>query len=190
MLRFVLPLCLIALPALAEQPYAGQPYAGLQHRDIKALSAEDIADLKAGRGWGLALAAELNGYPGPAHVLELAAPLELSEAQRAEAQVLYDAMLAETRPLGERLIAEEAALDRLFAERRATAAAVDAATAAIGTTTGRLRAAHLRYHLATLDLLSPHQVHQYAALRGYADGQAGQGAGGHGAGHQHMHPKN
>ncbi len=31
---------------------------------------------------GLALAAELNGYPGPAHVIELADSLELTEAQR------------------------------------------------------------------------------------------------------------
>jgi hypothetical protein len=47
------------------------PYAGMQARPIKALSAEQIADLKAGRGMSLALAAELNGYPGPRHVLEL-----------------------------------------------------------------------------------------------------------------------
>ena len=32
---------------------------------------------------GLALAAELNGYPGPSHVLELADKLELSAEQRA-----------------------------------------------------------------------------------------------------------
>jgi hypothetical protein len=43
-----------------------RPYAGLQARPIKSLSAEQIADLKAGRGMSLALAAELNGYPGPA----------------------------------------------------------------------------------------------------------------------------
>ena len=35
-----------------------RPYAGLQARPIKALSAEQIADLKAGRGMSLALAAE------------------------------------------------------------------------------------------------------------------------------------
>src|SRR5581483_11779332 len=43
------------------------PYAGLQHRAVKALSDQQLADLRAGRGMGLALAAELNGYPGPIH---------------------------------------------------------------------------------------------------------------------------
>ena len=36
----------------------GQPYAGLQQRDVKALSDTQLADLRAGRGIGLALAAE------------------------------------------------------------------------------------------------------------------------------------
>jgi hypothetical protein len=42
------------------------PYAGMQTRPVKALTEQQLADLKAGRGMGLALAAELNGYPGPA----------------------------------------------------------------------------------------------------------------------------
>jgi hypothetical protein len=31
------------------------PYAGMQHRAVKALSEQKIADLRAGRGMGLAL---------------------------------------------------------------------------------------------------------------------------------------
>ena len=65
---------------------AASPYAGLETREIKALSPEQIEDLRAGRGMGLALAAELNGYPGPVHVIELVAPLALSEAQRADVE--------------------------------------------------------------------------------------------------------
>ncbi len=57
---------------------AQTPYAGMQTRPIKALSEQQMADLSAGRGMGLALAAELNGYPGPVHVLELADKLNLS----------------------------------------------------------------------------------------------------------------
>ncbi len=68
------------------------PYAGLEARPIKALSGEQIADLKAGRGMGLALPAELNGYPGPLHVLELADALALTADQRARTQALYDKM--------------------------------------------------------------------------------------------------
>lgn len=48
------------------------PYTGLQERPIKALSDQQIDDLREGRGMGLALPAELNGYPGPRHVLGLA----------------------------------------------------------------------------------------------------------------------
>src|SRR5690349_20196195 len=81
-----------------------QPYAGFQHRSIKALSDQQMADLRAGRGMGLALAAELNGYPGPLHVLDLADALSLSSQQRARVRQLYDAMKAETIPLGEMLI--------------------------------------------------------------------------------------
>ena len=56
-----------SVPALAQH----QPYAGMDTRAIKTLSDKDIADLNAGRGMGLALAAELNGYPGPSHALSL-----------------------------------------------------------------------------------------------------------------------
>jgi hypothetical protein len=59
---------------------AQSPYAGMQTRSIKALSTQQIDDLRTGRGMGLALAAELNGYPGPAHVLELSERLALSPA--------------------------------------------------------------------------------------------------------------
>ena len=65
------------------------PYAGLEGRAIKALSEEEIADLLAGRGAGMALPAELNHYPGPKHVLELAANLRLTPDQQAETRRLF-----------------------------------------------------------------------------------------------------
>jgi Spy/CpxP family protein refolding chaperone len=153
--------------ARAEEP-AQSPYSGFEQRPIKALSAQQIADLKAGRGMGLALAAELNGFPGPIHVLELADKLELTAAQRAKIEVLFAAMKAEAVPLGERLIAQEADLDRQFASRTITPASLAAGTEAIGKTQATLRNAHLKYHLATVDVLSPGQTARYAELRGYA----------------------
>jgi hypothetical protein len=149
---------------------ASMPYAGMDQRIVKALSDPQIADLKAGRGMGLALAAELNGYPGPSHVLELADALQLSDAQRDKTKALLDAMKAETIPLGERLIAGETALDRLFATKTVTPASLDEATSRISAMQGTLRAAHLRYHLAMLEVLSAPQVAHYAELRGYAAG--------------------
>jgi hypothetical protein len=69
---------------------------------------------------GLAPAAELNGYPGPSHLLELADQLHLSDAQRSGARGMFEAMKAETVPIGERLIAQEAELDKLFADHAIT----------------------------------------------------------------------
>ena len=153
-----------------HQPQAHQPYAGMQARPIKALSDQQIDDLKAGRGMGLALAAELNGYPGPVHVLELADGLGLSDAQRATMQELFAAMKSEAVTLGETLIAQEAELDRQFAGRTVTPTSLAESAQAIGATQAALRAAHLKYHLSTVDALTHSQVQRYSELRGYAAG--------------------
>lgn len=154
-------------PSLAE---SHQPYAGLEGRSIKALSEQQIADLRAGRGMGLALAAELNGYPGPIHVLEMADSLDLSGDQRAKVQELFSAMKTEGIPLGEKLIAQEAELDKAFASKTITAATLAASTDAIGATHAALRQAHLKYHLLTIEVLTPTQIQRYAELRGYKGG--------------------
>src|SRR3981189_1389103 len=118
---------------------AQTPYAGMQARPIKALSEQQVADLTAGRGMGLALAAELNGYPGPSHVLELADKLDLSAEQRARVQKLFDSMKQEALPLGSKLIEEEPELDRSFSNHTVTPASLKSATAAIAATQGELR---------------------------------------------------
>ncbi|HAA91518.1 MAG TPA: hypothetical protein DCE33_03675 [Rhodospirillaceae bacterium] len=46
-------------------------YASQEQRAIKSLSADDVAELQRGVGWGLATAAELNSVPPPIHLLEL-----------------------------------------------------------------------------------------------------------------------
>jgi Spy/CpxP family protein refolding chaperone len=163
-----LAIAVVVSPAWSQ---THQPYAGLQGRSVKALSDQQIADLKAGRGMGLALAAELNGYPGPMHVLELATSLGLSDDQRAKVTGLVDAMKQEAVPLGERLIAAETALDRQFADRTITASSLGEATRDIASLQGELRLAHLKYHLATLELLTPEQAARYSTLRGYGGGQ-------------------
>lgn len=145
-----------------------QPYAGLHSRSIKALSDEQLADLRAGRGMGLALPAELNGYPGPVHVIELADALGLKPDQWVRVQQLFERMRDEAIAIGARLIAQEAELDRLFATRSVTAATATETTRAIGQTQAELRAAHLRYHLLTADVLTPDQMRRYGELRGYS----------------------
>jgi Spy/CpxP family protein refolding chaperone len=175
-------LLVVAAQLLSGSAFAAgeAPYAGWHDRAVKALSADQIDDLRRGRGMGLALPAELNGYPGPRHVLDLADQLELTVAQEAEAQELFDAMQAQAIVLGEQVLAAEAALDRLFAIGTPSEAETLAAAVEVGRLQGVLRAHHLRYHLAMREVLSPHQVMRYQQLRGYAaDGMRGHGHMGH-----------
>lgn len=156
-----------ATPALAQHGQHNAPYAGQHQRQIKALSEQQVADLRAGRGMSLALAGELNGYPGPLHVIELADRLQLGADQRAGAQRLLDAMKDEASALGLVLTEQEATLDRAFATRSISEQSLQQMTGNIARTQGELRAVHLKYHLATADLLTEAQRRQYAILRGY-----------------------
>ena len=167
-----LPIILAALgcTVLVAAAQSPRPYAGMQSRQIKALSDQDISDLKSARGMGLALAAELNGYPGPRHVLEFAEQLDLTPQQKGEVSRLFDRMKGEAIPLGEQLISQEAHLDRLFVERSITEETLGTATAEIGKTQAELRKTHLKYHLTTVALLTSAQMRRYAELRGYDSG--------------------
>ena len=153
-----LAISLIAWPALA--------------RAIKALSDDDIAALRAGEGMGMAKAAELNGYPGPVHVLALAAQLGLTEDQRHDVQAIFDRMSGAAKPLGGELIAQELALDQLFAKGEITPDRLAAATAAIAELQGRLRLVHMSAHLQTRAPLNADQIAHYEKLRGYGDRKA------------------
>lgn len=170
-MKLISVLSLFLLPALAFAAESS-PYAGEQTRAIKALSASEMNQLLAGHGMGLARAAELNSYPGPRHVLDLAPELGLQPAQTAELTRVFDAMKAAALPLGRELVARETELDRLFASRRAAPDSVLALTREIGRLQGELRAVHLNAHVATVAVLSPAQVARYDELRGYTAGTA------------------
>ena len=175
--------CALASLAQATSP---APYAGQQSREIKALSGDEQADLLAGKGMGLAKAAELNGYPGPAHVLELAGELALSAEQRARTQAVWQAMDARARALGQQVVDAERELDALFASKQVTRERLGEQLDQIGALQAQLRAVHLEAHLEQARILTPEQTTRYAARRGYAGGgAAGGGQGGHGGGHKH-----
>src|SRR6266446_3114274 len=148
------------------------PYAGMQDRGLKARSEQQIADLRGGRGMGMALAAELNGYPGPTHVLELASALDLSEAQRGRTQALFEEMQKTAMPLGNEVLAKETELDEAFASGRIDDASLHKILADIGRLQGELRYTHLKYHLAMWGVVNPDQIAAYDRLRGYDSAQA------------------
>lgn len=177
---FVLSLALLAPAASAQTPAA--PYAGQQQRTIKALSAEEMRDLAEGRGMGLAKAAELNGYPGPLHVLELANELRLTAEQRAATEALFQRMQADARRLGAALLEAEQAQDRRFDHRHIDAASLQATTASVAALGGELRAVHLAAHLGQVAVLTPGQIAEYQTRRGYLSTPSGTG---HTGSHRH-----
>jgi hypothetical protein len=164
----ILATCALGLPTLAAE-MSVSPYAGQQARQIKALFGEDIAALSKGEGMGMAKAAELNGYPGPAHVLSLATQLGLTPDQHQQVTAIFERMSAAAKPLGGDLIAREQVLDQLFARGEITLDRLAIETAAIAELNGRLRSVHLAAHLETRALLHPDQIALYERLRGYGD---------------------
>lgn len=143
------------------------PYAGEEGRPIKSLSQQEIEDYLGGAGMGFAKAAELNHYPGPRHVLDLAEQLHLTTEQTQKAHALYDAMKAKAISLGKKIIEEERSLDRLFAEQRITREQLEAVTNRVASLQGQLRAIHLLAHLSMKEILTQEQIGKYDELRGY-----------------------
>ncbi|MEC4722124.1 Spy/CpxP family protein refolding chaperone [Noviherbaspirillum sp. CPCC 100848] len=151
----------------AQHQHGSSVYAGMENRAIKALSKQQIDDIRAGKGMSLALPAELNGYPGPLHALELADALDLSEEQKIKIQELFAQMQMEAKRLGEQLITQEYELDRLFKDRKATLESVQQLAAKAALAHAELRTAHLNYHLKMTEVLTAKQVAKYNQLRGY-----------------------
>jgi Spy/CpxP family protein refolding chaperone len=169
MRRFTLALTslLTMITPLAAQ--APSPDAGAAPHDIKSLSPAEIDDLLAGRGMGLAKPAELNSYPGPMHVLELASQLDLSPDQHERTTTIIARMRADAVALGAQIVAAERALDRAFADATIDSASLPKQTQSIARLHGALRAVHLTAHLDQRALLTPTQVRHYMILRGYVD---------------------
>ena len=173
-MRLALAAALCALSACqpGTVPPTPSPYAGQEGREIKALSADEVRGYLGGAGLGYAKAAELNGYPGPRHVLDLADSLALTADQRRRVEASFRAMQAEAQARGRELVGAEAALDRLFAEGQATHEEVRALAETAAKIEGRVRSAHLEAHIDTRAVLTPVQVAAYNRLRGYGGGAA------------------
>jgi hypothetical protein len=160
-------LSILALSALCTACGSLSPYAAYTGREIKSLSASEITSLKSGAGMGYSLVAELNQYPGPVHVLELAKSIELSAEQKLATEQLMISHKAEARALGLELIEAERQLNELFATKQATDTFVRQQTEKIATVQAKLRASHLATHVKQTALLSKDQIARYQTLRGY-----------------------
>ncbi|MBV1883556.1 MAG: hypothetical protein KUG82_18085 [Pseudomonadales bacterium] len=168
MKRFIYVMVLSSISLMTFAETSGS-YAGQENREIKALSQQNVADYLQGKGLGYAKAAELNHYPGPKHVLEVAARLNLTREQVDQTQILFDTMKSEASKLGKHYIEKEQLLDKLFASGTLSADFLKSILSEIGALKAQIRYVHLNAHLEQKTLLTAYQINLYDQLRGYGN---------------------
>ncbi len=162
-------LILIPLSILSAADHSHKSkYSGQEKREIKSLSEADIEELRSGKGWGLAKAAELNGVPGPVHLLEMRREIDLSAKQVRTIEDLYKRMKQEAIPLGLELIELERELNNHFANRTITYELLGVLLESVAQVQKKLRYVHLSTHLQTPNILTSDQIALYNKLRGYS----------------------
>lgn len=116
----------------------------------------------------MAKLAELNGLPGPAHLLELKNEIDLTNDQLNEIQRLHDEMKEQAIKFGKRLIMGEGELEARFQSNPPTDTELKTMLLAIEKTRSQLRFIHLSTHLKTPHILTTQQIQTYNKLRGYS----------------------
>jgi hypothetical protein len=152
---------------------------------IPALSEAQVASYLDGEAMWLANVAELNHYPSPRRVLELAETLELEEGQRRATTMLHEETRREAIRLGGELVALEQRLNRIFAWNQATADNIAKLVLDIGTLKAQFRLTHLVASIRQKPLLMEEQVRRYDELlgRGVDSGKGSNKMGCNGAHH-------
>ncbi len=178
--------------SVSNQP-TPSAYIAQQDSPVRGLSAQEVDDLRNGRGAGYARMAELNSYPGPRHVLDLGQQLGLSTEQQQQVQAAFQQMSAAAKPLGTQIVEREQQLSSAFASGQISEAMLAAQTSELGTLYGLYRDIHLKAHIQITPLLTADQIARYNQLRGYSDTPAPTAANGTGsqatpAEHHHMQP--
>jgi Spy/CpxP family protein refolding chaperone len=125
----------------------------------------DIESLENSEGAGMASYADLNGYPGPKHILDMQEKLNLSEEQLKDVQSIFEAMKENAQAKGEAIIAKEVELEQLFRLGKATESEAKTLSRTIGTLRGELRAVHLTAHVQAKQVLTKEQVTTYNSIR-------------------------
>ena len=145
-------------------------YIGQESRIIKSLSSEDIESLETGTGdafGGMAKLAELNGYPGPRHILDLEKELGLTTVQKENITIIYNDMKREALKLGQEILQIEKTANELFANKSISDSELQRLILKSAENYGKLRYIHLTTHLKMTDILSQKQIILYNTLRGY-----------------------
>jgi hypothetical protein len=161
-----------SLPATATDPEeaaraaAHAAEAAREGTGIPALSEAQAASYLEGEAMWQASVAELNQYPSPRRVLELAEALELAEGQRRATTELHEETRREAIRLGGELVALEQRLNRIFAWNQATEDNIAKIVLDIGALQAQLRLTHLMASIRQKSLLLEEQVTHYDELQG------------------------
>ncbi len=161
-----------AAPASAQHHHhQASPYAHTRSSDVPTLTPEEVTRLRNGEGMGLARPAELNRFPGPKHLLELASELDLHSAQVRRIEAIHEKMRAQAIAKGEDILMAERRLANLFASaavgERPSVADVKRIAEHLGVMRGQLQAIHLLAHMESARELTAEQIEEYDRLRGY-----------------------
>jgi len=162
-LIIALILCSLLLPVQSLD----MSYADPQGDEVNTLSEDEVQGLLNGEGMGMARAAELNHYPGPRHVLDLASQLQLSHAQRNKAQEIYNRMHDEAVRLGKMILQKEKELNDIFKRDEVTLTRLKTLVMEIARLRAELRFFHLLAHLEMKGVLSREQIEKYDELQGH-----------------------
>lgn len=167
--KVFLPFCLFltAFNGSAQHTVHQSPDQTATSKTIKTLSESEVGGYLNGRGMGLAKAAELNGYPGPMHVLEVEKELALTTEQKTQMQAVFDTMHEQAVTLGKQIVEQETALNNLFASDKARPETMQMTVEKVAQLQGQLRLTHLDAHLKAKQILTTEQVRLYNKLRGY-----------------------
>ncbi|MBI1738376.1 MAG: hypothetical protein HYR58_03930 [Acidobacteria bacterium] len=127
------------------------------------LEAEREA-IERGEGFGMALAADKNGYPGPKHVLDLKKELKLTHAQEAAMQKLMAEMKEKALAKGKDVLLAEKRLEELFAQGKSEDELREE-TYRVASLRAELRWVHLATHLAAKKILTAQQIAAYQQMQ-------------------------
>ena len=130
---------------------------------LKSLTPDEVKGYVEGSGMGQAKVAELNGYPGPMHLLERKDELKLTSEQVRSLEELKTRMTTEAIKYGTDVIEAEKQLNKLFAGGNATEEQVRGAVVKSEESKANVRYAHLKAHLASRRILTPSQLKAYYA---------------------------
>jgi len=159
-------LLLLAGAVAAQHPHNQPAPPAPQEKQLGHHACLELerAALERGEGFGMALAADRNAFPGPRHVLELKAQLKLTPEQQAAMEKLFARMQEQALARGREVQLAESRLEGMFQQNRPEAELREE-TYRIATLRAELRWVHLAAHLAARKLLTPEQIDAYQRLR-------------------------